>query len=92
MAVKYGVAAGSVAAALVIARILELRLVSAPVSLFLCAILFGAWFGGVGPGLLAVVLSHLGFDYYFVAPLHSLMAPGIPLARMRRLLSGGRSH
>ena len=69
---NYGVATLSVTTALVIARFLEIRLVSAPVSLFLCAILFSAWFGGVGPGLLAVVLSHLAFDYYFVTPIHSL--------------------
>jgi signal transduction histidine kinase len=70
--VNYGVAAFSTAAALAIARVLEIGLVSAPVSLFLCAIIFSAWFGGVGPGLFAAALSHLGFVYYFVSPAHSL--------------------
>jgi hypothetical protein len=30
-----------------------LHLEAAPVSLFLCAVMLSAWFGGVGPGLLA---------------------------------------
>jgi signal transduction histidine kinase len=82
MAVKYGVAAGSVTAALVVALFLELRLVSAPVSLFLCAILFSAWFGGAGPGLLALLLSHLAFDYYFVPPIHSLAVDAQEIPRV----------
>jgi K+-sensing histidine kinase KdpD len=69
---SYGVAVLSVAAALIIARLLDIHLVAAPVSLFLCAIMFSAWFGGVKPGLLAVALSLLAFDYYFVTPLYWL--------------------
>ena len=53
----------SVAVALIIARLLDAYLVSAPGSLFLCAIMFGAWFGGIRPGLLAVALSLLAFVY-----------------------------
>jgi C4-dicarboxylate-specific signal transduction histidine kinase len=69
---SYGLAILSVAIALIIARLLDTHLVSAPVSLFLCAIMFSAWFGGVRPGLISVALSLLAFDYYFVAPLYSL--------------------
>jgi C4-dicarboxylate-specific signal transduction histidine kinase len=69
---SYGVAVFSVAAALAVARLPQLHLANAPVSLFLCAIMFSAWFGGVGPGCVAIALSHLGFIYYFVAPLYSL--------------------
>jgi PAS domain S-box-containing protein len=39
-----------------------------PGTLFLCAVMLSVWFGGVGPGLLASVLSTLAFHYYF---LHS---------------------
>jgi hypothetical protein len=35
--------------------------VTAHVSLFLCAIMFSAWFGGIKPGLAAAVLSHFAF-------------------------------
>jgi PAS domain S-box-containing protein len=34
--------------------------------------MFSAWFGGVRPGLLATALCILAFNYYFVAPIHSL--------------------
>ncbi|HEV7375345.1 MAG TPA: hypothetical protein VGN95_11550, partial [Pyrinomonadaceae bacterium] len=54
---RYGVAVLSVIAALIISRLLDIYLVTAPVSLFLCAIMFSAWFGGVRSGLLAVALS-----------------------------------
>ncbi|MDB5199314.1 MAG: domain S-box-containing protein [Chitinophagaceae bacterium] len=62
----------SVGAALIIAQWLDVNMVTAPVSLFLCAIIFSAWYGGVKPGLLAVALSILAFKFYFVAPLYSL--------------------
>jgi C4-dicarboxylate-specific signal transduction histidine kinase len=71
--VSYGTAALSVAVAVTGARLLDLYLVTAPASLFLCAIMFSAWFGGIKAGIAAAGLSHLAFVYYFVAPTHSLM-------------------
>src|SRR4051812_3370529 len=66
---RYLVAALSAIAALVAGGWVDTHLASAPfVSLFLCAIMFAAWFGGAGPGFLATVLSVLAFDYFFVAP------------------------
>jgi len=67
----YGVAFLSVTATLLMARF-QLDLQAAPVSLFLCAIMFTAWVGGVKPGLLAMALSLLSFKYYFLTPVHSL--------------------
>jgi C4-dicarboxylate-specific signal transduction histidine kinase len=72
---RYGVAVLSVAVALIIARLLDAYLVSAPASLFLCAIMFSAWYGGVRPGLLAVAVSLVAFVYYFVTPIYSLYVP-----------------
>jgi len=40
--------------------------------LLLMAIAVAVWYVGTGPGLLAVVLAGLGFDYFFSAPLYSL--------------------
>jgi C4-dicarboxylate-specific signal transduction histidine kinase len=79
---SYGVAVLSVAFALLIARLLDIHLVSAPVALFLCAIMFSGWFGGIGPALLAVSLSLLAFDYYFVTPLFSLAMESKELPRV----------
>src|SRR5271155_3979345 len=67
----YGIAVFLVAAALVISHWPPLHLQAAPTSLFLCAVMISAWLGGVGPGLLAVVLSCLAFNYYFLQPLNS---------------------
>jgi PAS domain S-box-containing protein len=69
---KYGLSFVFVAGALAIAIWLADHLVGAPVPLFLCAIMFVAWFGGIGPGLIAVGLSILSFKYYFVPPIYSL--------------------
>src|SRR3989449_10222606 len=69
---SYGIAVLSVAAALIISRLPAVHLEDAPVSLFLCAVLLSAWFGGIGPGLLATTLSALAFNYYFLPPIHSL--------------------
>jgi C4-dicarboxylate-specific signal transduction histidine kinase len=68
----YGIAFVSVAAALIVSRLPAVHLQDAPVSLFLCAVLLSAWFGGIGPGLLATTLSALAFNYYFLPPIHSL--------------------
>jgi len=73
----YGIALLSVYTALLISRWPPVRLETAPVSLFLGAIMLSAWFGGLGPGLLATALSSLAFDYYFLPPIYSLVAkPG----------------
>jgi len=69
---SYGIAALAVAAALTISRLPAVHLQDAPVSLFLCAVILSAWFGGVGPGLLATALSAFAFNYYFLPPIHSL--------------------
>jgi PAS domain S-box-containing protein len=77
---NHGVAVLSVTVALVIARILNNYAASAPASLFLCAVMLGTWYGGFKPGLLALVLSLLAFDFYFVAPSNSFAIdpPDIP--------------
>jgi C4-dicarboxylate-specific signal transduction histidine kinase len=69
---SYGLAVLSVAVALIISRWPPLHLQDSPVSLFLCAIILSAWFGGAGPELLATALSALAFYYYFLPPIYSL--------------------
>jgi PAS domain S-box-containing protein len=69
---NYGMPVLSVGAALIISRWPDLYLRDAPASLFICAVMFSAWFGGFRPGLLAADLSILAFDYYFVSPIYSL--------------------
>lgn len=71
---RYGVAVMAVAIALILTLWMRLEIgqPSTPiVGLFLCAVMFSAWFGGIRPGLLAVALSILAFNYYFVSPPYS---------------------
>jgi C4-dicarboxylate-specific signal transduction histidine kinase len=69
---SYGIAVLSVAVTLIISRWPGFHLENAPASLLLCAVMFSAWLGGVGPALLATVLSCLAFNYYFLEPLYSI--------------------
>jgi C4-dicarboxylate-specific signal transduction histidine kinase len=67
---RYGLAVVSVAAALLITRSLEQYTDITP--LFYAAIVVSAWYGGRGPGLVAVVLATVALDYYFIPPLYTL--------------------
>jgi PAS domain S-box-containing protein len=76
---RYGLAVASVGVALGASLLLQyfglqvgsgLRVAAVPLLLFAVAIT--AWYGGLGPALLAVVLSSLCFDYFFVPPLYDL--------------------
>jgi PAS domain S-box-containing protein len=62
------VAAGMIAADL-ITRLLHAEAIA---SSMLCAVIFAAWFGGLGPALLAIGLALLAFHYYLVPPVESL--------------------
>ncbi len=77
----YAVAFLSVTATLLVAR-LQFNLQAAPVSLFLCALMFTAWIGGLKAGVLATVLSLLSFKYYFLAPVHSLAVDSAEIPRL----------
>jgi len=79
---SYWIAVLSVGAALILSRWPPLHLQDAPVSLFLCAVILSAWFGGVWPGLLATVLSAFAFYYYFLPPIHSLDAKPEEIPRL----------
>jgi signal transduction histidine kinase len=80
---NYAVAVLSVAAALFIGLLLDSYLQSTPyVSLLLCATMFSAWFGGLGPGLVATALSVLGFAYFFAPPILSFHAALADLPRL----------
>jgi signal transduction histidine kinase len=42
------------------------------VSLFLFAVAASSWYGGTGSAVLAVLLSQICFDYFFLPPIYSL--------------------
>ena len=70
---RYGLAAASFAMALGLALLTQrygFRNIEVP--LFLFAIAVTVWYAGIGPAILAVVLSSLAFDYFFTEPRYSL--------------------
>jgi PAS domain S-box-containing protein len=78
---RYGVAVAAVAVALGAALLLQRsRIERLEFPIFLFEIALVVWFLGVGPAILAVVLSSLAFDYYFTEPLHSLVVDTTDLA------------
>jgi signal transduction histidine kinase len=81
--VHYAVAVLSVVAALVAALLLVPHMHGSPFALLsLCAIMFSAWFGGLGPGLLATALSVAAFTYYFIPPIRSFEVSPADLPRI----------
>jgi light-regulated signal transduction histidine kinase (bacteriophytochrome) len=69
----YGVAVGLFAAALVVGVIAQsLGLHNLGFPLLLMAVAATVWYAGPGPGALAIVLSSVGFDFFFIEPRHSL--------------------
>ncbi len=72
---QYALAVVSVGVALLVTNLLE-RYTTLRTPFFFLAIILSAWFGRMGPGLLAVGLSTLAVDYYF-APAASGVGLGV---------------
>ena len=80
---SYGFAVLAFAAAFACVSLLDHVLkADAPVSVFLCAIIFVAWFAGLGPALLASALSVLAFGYSYLLPINSLTLASSDLPRI----------
>lgn len=70
---RYGLAVLSVGVALAAALLLQhFQFHDAAVPLLLLAGAITSWYGGTGPAALAVVLSSMGFAYFFGPPIYSL--------------------
>jgi PAS domain S-box-containing protein len=79
---RYSVAVLAVGVALVIKLLLDPYTGQHPFLLLAGAVLVGAWFGGLGPGLLATALATIVADYFFLQPAGSftgLSLPAVPL-------------
>src|SRR2546423_1783802 len=69
---RYGLAATSSAVALGLALLTQrYGFHNVEVPLFLFSIAVTVWYAGIGPGILAVVLSSLAFDYFLTEPRKS---------------------
>jgi PAS domain S-box-containing protein len=69
---RYSLAVASVAIALVPGLVLQhYKFHATELSMFLFAVALTAWYGGVGPAALGIVLAALCLDYFFLEPLYT---------------------
>jgi putative methionine-R-sulfoxide reductase with GAF domain len=73
---QYGSALSFVAVALLASLVLQPLFPYPFLFLFFAAVVTSAWFGGMLPGLFAVLISTLVVDYFFIAPLYSFAVKG----------------
>jgi PAS domain S-box-containing protein len=66
---RYALAVACVTVALTVTALLLPNSFFTP--LFFLAIIISSWFGGMGPGLLAALLSTLSIAYFFITPLYT---------------------
>src|SRR5438309_5443126 len=79
---RYAISLASVATALSVASLLPYRADPSHFTLFFVAVMVSAWYGGLGAGLLATILSALSLDYFFIAPIHSITLDWRALLRL----------
>lgn len=83
-AARYGVAVLSVVLFVTTKLLLaQTPIPQSPFLLLSAAVMVAAWFGGLGPGLLATALATAAGDYFFWSPFGSFTGPGLnalPLA------------
>jgi len=79
---RYGVAIGCVGLALALGMVLgpDVEIKLGPL-LMIAAVVLTAWFSGLGPGLMAVILSTLAVEYFWTDPVYSfvIVSNEIPL-------------
>ncbi|WP_257236509.1 PAS domain-containing protein [Nostoc sp. 'Peltigera malacea cyanobiont' DB3992] len=69
---KYGVAIGSTAIALLLSLWLQPLISQTIGAFFYIAIIASTWYGGFRPGIVTVVLSTLAIDYFLISPRNQL--------------------
>ena len=79
--VRYALAMLAIAAALLLRLALNTYLGDyAPYITLFPVIAFCAWYCGIGPSVLSVVLALIGAQYWLISPVHSLRIANIPQA------------
>ncbi|WP_088894176.1 PAS domain-containing protein [Leptolyngbya ohadii] len=73
----YGIAVGSTMIALLLSLLLQSAIAYTLGVFFYLAIATTAWYGGLRPAIVAIVLSGLGMQYFFISPIYSLQAANL---------------
>src|SRR3712207_1556027 len=77
---RYGVAVVAIALVLGLKLLVDPVITDqSPFLLFAAAVMVAAWFGGLGPGLLATGLGTVAGDYFFLAPVGSFTPLSVAL-------------
>src|SRR5262249_39830105 len=50
-----------------------------PFTLYFAAVAIASWYGGFGPGFVAIVLSYFGADWFFITPRFEFNLPSTNL-------------
>ena len=69
---RYTIAIAGVAVALGLASLIPSSADPSHFSLFFIAIMLVSWYGGLGAGSLATILSAISLDFFFISPQHSI--------------------
>ncbi|HVE38351.1 MAG TPA: sensor histidine kinase [Planctomycetota bacterium] len=69
---RYGVAVLATGVVTALTILIHAYLSHGVMALFIASVMISAWYGGLGPGLLASVLSSLACQFFFFPPIYSL--------------------
>src|ERR1043165_3462553 len=69
---RYGVAVLSTGLTTGVTILLHRYLSHGVMALLMASVMISVWYGGLGPGLLASILSVLASQYFFFPPIYSL--------------------
>lgn len=76
---RYALAVAATAVATYLALLLLVVVPGQPTfAIFYGVVALSAWYGGLGPGLLATALSGMAIDYYFEDPRHTFGVASLP--------------
>ncbi|HEX8089267.1 MAG TPA: PAS domain S-box protein [Blastocatellia bacterium] len=79
---RYSLALLSSGLALALTQMLGHKMDATPTPLFFAAVIITAWYGGVGPGLIAIALSTFAIDFFLIAPDAALTISSTGLSRV----------
>lgn len=88
---RYGVAVLAVGVALLLMLLLDpwIAMKKTPFILFFGAVMVSAWYGGMGPGLLATLLSAVLSTFFFLHPISPLTLDASDSARLLLFVTQG---
>jgi C4-dicarboxylate-specific signal transduction histidine kinase len=69
---RYTIAIGTVGVSLGLAWLIPSSADPSHFSLFFIAVMLSSWYGGLGAGSIATILSAVSLDYFFIFPHHSI--------------------